>query len=107
MKIRMVETNFINLDQWISGNLNLKVIKSLKVNGITSFGKRNLRSTVTIKRGAALSNYICWMMAIVIHELGHVLHYFNSNGQILKGKEYGKEGKNIMTSAIRKNVSSR
>ena len=53
---------------------------------------------------AISSKYICKRMAIILHELGHTLHYFNNNRQILKGEEHGKELKNMMTSAIRKGV---
>ena len=54
---------------------------------------------------AISSKYIiCKRMTIILHELGHTLHYFNNNRQILKGEEHGKELENMMTSAIRKGV---
>ena len=103
-----VETDFLNvvkhkikksysaqlLEQWKSGNLKFRVSKTLKKDGETSFGDWTSaikRSTVTIKEKVALSKHICWRMSILLHELAHVLHYFNTKGPIYVDETHGKE----------------
>ena len=103
-----VETDFLNavkhrikkpysaqlLEQWKSGNLKLRVSKKLKKDGETSFDEKNRtikQSTVTIKKKVALSKHICWRMSILLHELAHVLHYFNTKGPIYVDETHGKE----------------
>ena len=103
-----VETDFLNavkhrikkpysaqlLEQWKSGNLKLRVSKKLKKDGETSFDEKNRtikQSTVTIKKKVALSKHICWRMSILLHELAHVLHYFNTKGPIYEDETHGKE----------------
>ena len=103
-----VETDFLNavkhrikkpysaqlLEQWKSGNLKLRVSKKLKKDGETSFDEKNRtikQSTVTIKKKVALSKHICWRMSILLHELAHVLHYFNSKDPIYVDEIHGKE----------------
>ena len=103
-----VETDFLNavkhrikkpysaqlLEQWKSGNLKFRVSKKLKKDGETSFDEKNRmikQSTVTIKKKVALSKHICWRMSILLHELAHVLHYFNTKGPIYEDETHGKE----------------
>ena len=103
-----VETDFLNavkhrikkpysaqlLEQWKSGNLKLRVSKKLKKDGETSFDEKNRtikQSTVTIKKKVALSKHICWRMSILLHELAHVQHYFNTKGPIYEDETHGKE----------------
>ena len=103
-----VETDFLNavkhrikkpysaqlLEQWKSGNLKFRVSKTLKKDGETSFDEKNRtikQSTVTIKKKVALSKHICWRMSILLHELAHVLHYFNTKGPIYVDEIHGKE----------------
>ena len=103
-----VETDFLNvvkhkikksysaqlLEQWTSGNLKFRVSKTLKKDGETSFGDWTStikRSTVTIKKKVALSKHICWRMSILLHELAHVLHYFNAKGPIYVDEIHGEE----------------
>ena len=103
-----VETDFLNavkhrikkpysaqlLEQWKSGNLKLRVSKKLKKDGETSFDEKNRtikQSTVTIKKKVALSKHICWRMSILLHELAHVLHYFNTKDPIYVDEIHGKE----------------
>ena len=47
------------------------------------------KSTVTIKKSVAESKYICWKMSVLLHELAHVLHYFNADNPILKEDIHG------------------
>ena len=82
------------LEQWKSGNLKLRVSKKLKKDGETSFDEKNRtikQSTVTIKKKVALSKHICWRMSILLHELAHVLHYFNTKDPIYVDEIHGKE----------------
>ena len=82
------------LEQWKSGNLKFRVSKTLKKDGVTSFGDQTRtikESTVTIKKKVALSKHICWRMSILLHELAHVLHYFNAKGPIYVGETHGEE----------------
>ena len=102
-----VETDFLNvvkyrikkpysaqlLKQWKSGNLKFRVSKTLKKDGVTSFGDQTRtikESTVTIKKKVALSKHICWRMSILLHEIAHVLHHFNK-GPIYEGEQHGDE----------------
>ena len=101
-----VEEDFLNLakntvkdeyadmlvNQWIEGNLLFKTKSGLKNDGETSFQKRKTKvkkSTVTIKKSVAESKYICWKMSVLLHELAHVLHYFNADNPILKEDIHG------------------
>ena len=81
------------LEQWKSGNLKFRVSKTLKKDGVTSFGDQTRtikESTVTIKKKVALSKHICWRMSILLHEIAHVLHHFNK-GPIYEGEQHGDE----------------
>ena len=103
---KYVEEDFLNLakntvkdeyadmlvNQWIEGNLLFKTKSGLKNDGETSFQKRKTKvkkSTVTIKKSVAESKYICWKMSVLLHELAHVLHYFNADNPILKEDIHG------------------
>ena len=114
MKATMVKTSKVNLEtdflnvvkyrikkpysaqllkQWKSGNLKFRVSKTLKKDGVTSFGDQTRtikESTVTIKKKVALSKHICWRMSILLHEIAHVLHHFNK-GPIYEGEQHGDE----------------
>ena len=35
------------------------------------------------------------------HELGHALHFFETNRQLWEGEEHGEEWKNLMISAVK------
>ena len=112
-----VETDFLNavkhrmkkpysdqlLEQWKSGNLKFRVSKTLKKDGETSFDEKNRtikQSTVTIKKKVALSKHICWRMSILLHELAHVLHYFNIKRQIMNDETHGQDWMIKLTTAI-------
>ena len=103
-----VEEDFLNLaknavkdeyadmlvNQWKEGNLIFKTKPNLKNDGETSFQRRHSKtkakkSTVTIKKSVAESKYICWKMSVLLHELAHVLHYFNAENPILKEDIHG------------------
>ena len=92
------------LKQWKSGNLKFTVSKTMENDGETSFLPINSRgikkSTVTIKRKVAMSKHVCWRMSILLHELAHVLHYFNIKGQIPKNETHGEEWMIKVTSTI-------
>ena len=111
-----VETDFLNvvkyrikktysaqlLEQWKSGNLKFRVSKTLKKDGVTSFGDQTRtikESTVTIKKKVALSKHICWRMSILLHEIAHVLHHFNK-GPIYEGEQHGDEWMTELKSTI-------
>ena len=111
-----VETDFLNvvkyrikkpysaqlLKQWKSGNLKFRVSKTLKKDGVTSFGDQTRtikESTVTIKKKVALSKHICWRMSILLHEIAHVLHHFNK-GPIYEGEQHGDEWMTELKSTI-------
>ena len=112
-----VETDFLNvvkhkikesysaqlLEQWKSGKLKFRVSKTLGKDGETSFGDWTStikRSTVTIKKKVALSKHICWRMSILLHELAHVLHYFNTKDPIYEDETHGEEWMIELKSAI-------
>ena len=87
--------------EWKKGNIRFQVTRDLGLDGETNFGKRKRRCLIKIKRDAVKSKFACWRRAVVCHELGHTLHYFETNGQIRKGQEHGKVWKNMMASAVK------
>ena len=78
------------------GNIRFQVTRDLGLDGETNFGKRKRRCLIKIKRDAVKSKFACWRRAVVCHELGHALHYFETNGHIFEGEEHGKVWKNVM-----------
>ena len=92
------------LKQWKSGKLKFTVSKTLENDGETSFlpknGKGRKKSTVTIKRKVAMSRHVCWRMSILLHELAHVLHFFNTKDPIYEGETHGEEWMIELKSAI-------
>ena len=91
--------------QFKRGNIRFQVSRRLglddDLDGETNFGKKERKVVIKIKRSSATSERICWRRAVVCHELIHTLHYFESNGMILKGEEHGEEWKNLMISAVK------
>ena len=81
------------------GNIRFQVIRDLGLDGQTNFGERGV--LIKIKQDVAKSKFTCWRRAVVCHELGHALHFFETNGQIWEGKEHGEEWKNLMISAVK------
>ena len=81
------------------GNIRFQVIRDLGLNGQTNFGERGV--LIKIKQDVAKSKFTCWRRAVVCHELGHALHFFETNGQIWEGEEHGEEWKNLMISAVK------
>ena len=57
-----------------------------------------------LKKDVAKSKFKCWRRAVVCHELGHALHFFETNGQIWEGEEHGKVWKNMMASAVKEGI---
>ena len=114
----IVESDFLNLikyrikktyaaqllEQWRSGNLKFTVSKTLETDGETSFLYKNTtaikKSTVTIQRKVAMSKNVCWRMSILLHELAHVLHYFNIKRQIMNDETHGQDWMIKLTTAI-------
>ena len=90
--------------EWKKGNIRFQVTRDLGVDGETNFGKRKRRCLIKIKRDAVKSEFACWRRAVVCHELGHALHYFETNGQIFEGEEHGKVWKNVMESSIKEGI---
>ena len=90
------------LNEWQNENIRFQVTQDLEVNGETNLSKRKRRCLIKIKRASAKSKFTCWRRAIVCHELGHALHYFN--GQIFKGQEHGKVWKNVMEASIKDGI---
>ena len=86
-------------NEWENENIRFQVTRNLGLDGETNFGKRKRRCLIKIKRQVAKSKFVCWRRAILCHELGHALHYFND--QIFKGEEHGRVWKNLMASAIK------
>ena len=68
------------------GNIRFQVIRDLGLDGQTNFGERGV--IIQIKKDVVKSKFKCWRRAVVCHELGHALHFFETNGQIRKGEEY-------------------
>ena len=89
-------------NEWENENIRFQVSWKLGLDGETNFAQRRRRVLIKIKRIAATSKFTCWRRAVVCHELGHALHYFN--GQIFKGKEHGKEWKKWIVLAIKEEV---
>ena len=95
--------------QFKAGNICFQVSWSLGLNdetgseldGETNFGRKERKCLIKIKRSSATSERICWRRAIVCHEMIHTLHYFESNGIIMKGEEHGEEWNNLMISAVK------
>ena len=83
------------------GNIRFQVTRDLEVDGETNLSKRKRRCLIKIKRASAKSKFTCWRRAIVCHELGHALHYFETKGQIFEGQEHGKVWKNVMEASIK------
>ena len=81
------------------GNICFKVIRDLGLDGQTNFGERGV--IIQIKKDVVKSKFKCWRRAVVCHELGHALHFFETNGQIWEGEEHGEEWKNLMISAVK------
>ena len=81
------------------GNILFKVIRNLGFDGRTNFGERGV--IIQIKRDVVKSKFKCWRRAVVCHELGHALHFFETNGQIWEGEEHGEEWMNLMISAVK------
>ena len=92
------------LEQWRSGNLKFTVSKTLENDGETSFLSKTTtaikKSTVTIQRKVAMSKHVCWRMSILLHELAHVLHYFNIKRQIMNDETHGQDWMIKLTTAI-------
>ena len=81
------------------GNIRFQVIRDLGLDGQTNFGERGV--LIKIKQDVAKSKFTSWRRAVVCHELGHALHFFETNGQIWEGEEHGEEWKNLMISAVK------
>ena len=90
------------LNEWENENIRFQVSRDLglDLDGLTNLSKRKRRVLIKIKRDVAKSKFTCWRRAVVCHELGHALHYFETNGQIFEGEEHGKVWKNVMESSI-------
>ena len=89
------------LNEWQNENIRFQVTRDLEVDGETNLSKRKRRCLIKIKRASAKSKFTCWRRAIVCHELGHALHYFETKGQIFEGQEHGKVWKNVMEASIK------
>ena len=86
------EYSDVLLEQWKLGNLKFSVSKTLKTDGLTSFGTNTpKKSTVTIKRSVAMSKHICWRKATILHELAHALHYFYTKDDISEEDTHGED----------------
>ena len=81
------------------GNIRFQVIRDLGLDGQTNFGERGV--IIQIKKDVVKSKFKCWRRAVVCHELGHALHFFETNGQLWEGEEHGEEWKNLMISAVK------
>ena len=84
----------IVLEQLKQGNLKFSVSKTLKQDGLTRFGKtppmtETKKCTVIIKKSVAMSKFICWRMATLLHELSHVLHHFHTD--VFEDEEHGED----------------
>ena len=64
------------LNEWEKENIRFQVSWNLGLDGETNFAQRRRRVLIKIKRIAATSKRICWRRAVVCHEMGHALHYF-------------------------------
>ena len=84
------------------GNIRFQVIRDLGLDGQTNFGERGV--LIKIKKDVAKSKFTCWRRAVVCHELGHALHFFETNGQIWEGEEHGKVWKNVMEASIKDGI---
>ena len=91
------------LNEWENENIRFQVSRDLDLDldGLTNLSKRKRRVLIKIKRDVVKSKFTCWRRAVVCHELGHALHYFETNGQIFEGEEHGKEWKKWMALAIK------
>ena len=89
------------INEWKNENIRFQVTRDLGRDGETNFGKRKRRCLIKIKRAVVKSKFTCWRRAVVCHEVGHALHYFETNGQIFEGQEHGKVWKNMMEASIK------
>ena len=93
------------LNEWKNENIRFQVTRDLGLDdGETNWSKRKRGVLIKIKRDVAKSKFTCWRRAVVCHELGHALHYFDTNGQIFEGEEHGKVWKNMMASAVKEGI---
>ena len=92
------------LNEWENENIRFQVSWKLGLDGETNFAQRRRKVLIKIRRIAATSKRICWRRAVVCHELGHAIHFFETNGQIWEGEEHGKVWKNMMASAVKEGV---
>ena len=86
------------------GYIRFQVTRDLEVDGETNWPKSERGVLIKIKKDVAKSKFTCWRRAVVCHELGHALHYFETNGQIWEGEEHGKVWKNVMASAVKEGI---
>ena len=91
-------------NEWDNENIRFQVTQDLELDGEINFSKRKRGVLIKIKRDVAKSEFKCWRGAVVCHELGHALHYFETNRQIFKGQEHGKVWKNMMEASIKDGI---
>ena len=92
------------INEWKNENIRFQVTRDLGRDGEINFSKRKRRCLIKIKRAVVKSKFTCWRRAVVCHEVGHALHYFETNGQIFEGQEHGKVWKNVMEASIKEGI---
>ena len=76
----LLKNSAILLNLVETGKLKLQVIhqKRQKEDGLTHYNRERKTLKVTIKDCVANSKFVCWRIAILAHELVHVLHLWTS-----------------------------
>ena len=89
--------------------LNFETVshKIQQEDGITEFHRvdeRNKRKhvTVKIKDSVFKSKHVCWRLAILSHELAHVLHFWNSTTPISDEDTHGEDWVNMVKDIMKR-----
>ena len=89
----LLKNSAILLNLVETGKLKLQVInqKRQKEDGLTHYNRKRKTLKVTIKDCVANSKFVCWRIAILAHELVHVLHLWTSKKPVYEEDTHGED----------------
>ena len=89
----LLKNSAILLNLVETGKLKLQVInqKRQKEDGLTHYNRERKTLKVTIKDCVANSKFVCWRIAILAHELVHVLHLWTSKKPVYEEDTHGED----------------
>ena len=73
---KLVESGHLTLD--IKSDGKQKNDGEAKLFYIGEEPKRTKQIAITIRKSVAKSEFVCWRLACLIHELGHAIHFWES-----------------------------